>query len=43
MSAPGSLDNAFLGDLAAAAGYIMKESRLYLDLKYDTSTMEFDR
>ena len=40
---PGSLERVFLRDLGAAAGYFMKEGRLYLDLKYDTGTMEFDR
>ena len=40
---PGSLERVFLRDLGAVAGYFMKEDRLYLDLKYDTGTMEFDR
>ncbi len=40
---PGSLDGVFLRDLAAAASYFMKNGRLYLDLNYDTGTMEFAR
>jgi len=40
---PGSLDRAFLRDLGSAAIYFMREGSLYLDLKYDTGTMEFGR
>jgi heat shock protein HslJ len=40
---PGSLDQAFRRDLGAAAIYFMRQGRLYLDLKYDTGTMEFGR
>ena len=40
---PGSLERVFLRDLAAAAGYFMKEGRLYLDLQDDSGTMEFAR
>ena len=39
----GSLDGVFLQDLAAAAGYFMQHGQLYLDLQYDTGTMEFAR
>jgi heat shock protein HslJ len=40
---PGSLDQAFQHDLAAAVDYFMKGGRLFLDLKYGAGTMEFDR
>ena len=40
---PGSLERVFLRDLSAAAIYFMKNGRLYLDLKYDSGTMEFAR
>jgi heat shock protein HslJ len=40
---PGSLDRIFLRDLSGAAIYFMRQGRLYLDLKYDTGTMEFGR
>jgi heat shock protein HslJ len=40
---PGSLDHTFRRDLGAAAIYFMRQGRLFLDLKYDTGTMEFGR
>ena len=40
---PGSLERTFLRDLSGAAIYFMRQGRLYLDLKYDTGTMEFGR
>jgi heat shock protein HslJ len=40
---PGSLDQAFLRDLGAAAIYFVRNGRLYLDLKNHTGTMEFAR
>jgi heat shock protein HslJ len=40
---PGSLDGVFLRDLPAAGVYFMKNGRLFIDLKYDTGTMEFTR
>lgn len=40
---PGSLDQVFRRDLAAAAGYFLRGGRLYLDLKHDTGTMELER
>lgn len=40
---PGSLDRTFLRDLGAAAIYFMRQGKLFLDLKYDTGTMEFGR
>ena len=40
---PGSLDQTFRRDLSGAAIYFMRQGRLYLDLKYDTGTMEFGR
>lgn len=40
---PGSLDRVFLRDLPAAALYFTRGGRLYLDLKFDTGTMEFAR
>jgi heat shock protein HslJ len=40
---PGSLDRTFLRDLGAAAIYFMRQGKLYLDLKYDSGTMEFGR
>ena len=40
---PGSLDRTFLRDLRAAATYFMRQGKLFLDLKYDTGTMEFGR
>ena len=40
---PGSLERAYLRDLSAASGYFMKDGRLFLDLKYDSGTMEFER
>jgi heat shock protein HslJ len=40
---PGSLDRTYLRDLGAAAIYFMRQGKLFLDLKYDTGTMEFGR
>jgi len=34
---------AFRRDLGAAAIFFMRQGRLFLDLKYDTGTMEFGR
>jgi heat shock protein HslJ len=39
----GSLEGVFLRDLSAAAVYFIRDGKLYLDLKYDTGTMEFGR
>ena len=41
--APGSLDAVFRRDLAAATIFFMRTGDLYLDLKYDTGTMQFGR
>lgn len=41
--APGSLEAVYLRDLRAAALYFLKGGRLYLDLRFDSGTMEFDR
>ncbi len=38
---PDSLEQAFLKDLNAAAIYFIKDGAMYLDLKYDSGTMEF--
>ena len=43
MCPPDSLDEAFKKDLEAAAIYFLKGHFLYLDLKYDSGTMKFDR
>jgi len=40
---PDSLDQVFRRDLGAAAIYFVREGKLYIDLKYDTGTMEFGR
>ena len=40
---PGSLDQTFRRDLGAAAIFFIRQGRLFLDLKYDTGTMEFGR
>jgi len=40
---PGSLDAVFLGDLAAATIFFVRAGDLYLDLQYDTGTMQFGR
>jgi heat shock protein HslJ len=40
---PDSLDRTFRRDLDAAAIYFVRHGKLYLDLKYDTGTMEFER
>ena len=40
---PGSLEGPFQQDLAAATAYSMKSGRLFLALKKDAGTMEFDR
>jgi heat shock protein HslJ len=39
----GSLEGVFLRDISAAAVYFIRDGRLFLDLKYDTGTMEFGR
>ena len=41
MCPPDSLDEAFKKDLGAAAIYFFKDDLLYLDLKYDSGTMQF--
>jgi heat shock protein HslJ len=41
MCPPDSLDTQFLKDLDAAAIYFFKDGHLYLDLKYDSGTMQF--
>ena len=38
---PDSLEQVFIKDLNAAAIYFMREDTLYIDLKYDSGTMEF--
>lgn len=38
-----SLAQVFQQNLAAAATYFMRNGQLFLDLKYDTGTMEFNR
>ena len=40
---PGSLEDVFQQNLAAATAYFMKSGRLFLALKNDAGTMEFDR
>ncbi len=40
---PDSLDQQFLKDLEGVSIWFLKNSRLYLDIKYDTGTMEFSR
>ncbi len=40
---PGSLDQRFMKDLAAARIAFMRDGDLYLDLMYDTCTMKFAR
>jgi heat shock protein HslJ len=40
---PDSLDSVFLRDLAAARVFFLRRGKLFLDLKYDTGTMEFSR
>jgi len=40
---PGSLDQQFMKDLAAARIAFMRDGNLYLDLMYDTGTMKFAR
>ena len=40
---PGSLEQVFQQNLAATAGYFMKDGRLLVDLNHGTGTMEFDR
>ena len=39
----GSLDRTFLRDLGSAVIFFVRQGSLYLDLKYDTGTMEFGR
>lgn len=38
-----SMDKTFLRDLAAVSGYSLRTGRLYLDLKYNSGRMEFER
>ena len=38
---PGSLDAEFLRDLEGAAGYLIDEDDLIIDIKFDTGTMRF--
>jgi hypothetical protein len=40
---PGSLAEKFMKDLAAARIAFMHDGNLYLDLMYDTGTMNFAR
>jgi para-nitrobenzyl esterase len=40
---PGSLDQKFMKDLAAARIAFLRDGELYLDLLYDTGTMKFAR
>ena len=40
---PGSLDQQFMKDLAAARIAFMRDGNLYLDLMYDSGTMKFAR
>jgi heat shock protein HslJ len=40
---PGSLDQQFMKDLAAARIAFMRDDDLYLDLMYDSGTMKFAR
>ena len=43
MCPPGSLEEEFLRNLAAAAAYFQMDDDLYFDLKFDTGTMKFSR
>ena len=43
MCPPESLEQTFLKDLGGAAIYFMRDGDLYIDLKYDTGTMRFER
>ncbi len=38
---PGSLDGIFMRDLERVASFFVKEDRLYLELPYDSGTMQF--
>lgn len=40
---PGSLDQAFMKDLAAAKIAFVRDGNLFLDLMYDSGTMKFSR
>lgn len=40
---PGSLDTIFRKDLARTGTFFLKDGRLYVDLSYDSGTMEFGR
>jgi heat shock protein HslJ len=40
---PDSLEGVFLRDLSAAAGYFLQGGHLYLDLQYDSGTIQFAR
>ena len=39
----GSLEDQFVRDLTAGAGYFLKDGDLYIDLKYDSGTMKLSR
>jgi heat shock protein HslJ len=41
MCPPDSLERTFIKDLNAATIYFMRNGNLYIDLKYDTGTMQF--
>ena len=43
MCPPDSLDQTFIKNVNAARVYFFREGNLYLDLKYDTGTMKFNR
>ncbi len=38
---PGSLDRVFMRDLERVASFFVKDDRLYLELPYDSGTMQF--
>jgi hypothetical protein len=39
----GSLEGPFIRDLNRIGGFLIKNGRLFLDLKLDVGTMEFDQ
>jgi heat shock protein HslJ len=39
----GSLEDAFIRDLGRTGGFVIKNKRLFLDLKLDSGTMEFQK
>jgi hypothetical protein len=39
----GSLEGPFIRDLNRAGGFLLKNGRLFLDLKLDSGTMEFHK